>query len=284
MGRSRPKILGAAACVVLCGAFVACGARLVRETVVDEGGVRALLRGPADPGADASVYEHPMVISSARAAHILSRIDLRHEDSESGVRKPAIAIESLYPVAGAMAKALEKAAPHQEVVVMVERRERRFGIFTHDYLTSFVVYRADDQLHIHLARVDWEIPRGSDEKLPEPRVGRQVMKFRVLPGTAMTLTSPQSVAVNWRDSIFDAPTAVQLSPLGRARRRTILMESDEASADSGAATSLPGSGSLSPTTLRRLADLEEERERGEVAEAEYQAKRAQILADDPRAR
>jgi hypothetical protein len=283
MRRSRPRILCAAACVVLCGAFVACGARLARETVVDEDGVRALLRGPVDPGADASIFEHPMVISSARAAHILSRIDLRDEGSESGARKPAIEIESLYPVAGAMAQALEKAAPHQEVVVMVERRERRFGIFTHDYLTSFVAYRLDDQLHIHLARVDWEIPRGDDEKIPEPYVGREVMRFRVLPGTAMMLTSPQSLAINWRDPIFDAPTAVQVSPVGRARRRTILMESAPGSAESGAETSSPGIGSLSPTTLRRLADLEEARERGEVTEAEYQAKRAQILADDAHA-
>ncbi|UCE85164.1 MAG: SHOCT domain-containing protein [Deltaproteobacteria bacterium] len=275
-GPSR-MLLAAAAGSALCGVLLGCGPRLVRETVVDEGGLRVILRGPAEPAGGAPAYEHPMVISSARAAHILSRIDLREGDGSEGSRKPAVEIDSLYPLADALAQGLEKATPHQEVAVMLTRRERRFGIFTHDYLTSFVAYRRADQLHIHFSHVDWELPRGSGAKTPEPRVDREVMKFRLVPGAAMALTGAQSLAINWRDPIFDAPTAVQISPVGRARRRTILMESDDGAR---AEPSVPGTTPLSPRTLRRLADLEEARQRGEVSEAEYQARRAQILAED----
>ena len=58
---------------------------------------------------------------------VVSRIDLREGDGSEGSRKPAVEIDSLYPLADALAQGLEKATPHQEVAVMLTRRERRFG-------------------------------------------------------------------------------------------------------------------------------------------------------------
>jgi len=40
---------------------------------------------------------------------------------------------------------------------------------------------------------------------------------------------------------------------------------------------------LSSATLRELADLEDERHRGEITEAEYNTRRRQIIRSDPAA-
>ena len=273
MGRRRT--LAVAALAALLAACFGCGGRVAQVVVADSGGVRVQLRGPADPGPESAAYEHPMVISPARLAHILSRIDVYQKESDA--REPAIPTELLYAVADGTALALEAAQPHQQVIVTATRTDRRFGIFTHEYVSGFVTYRADDQLHIHFSHVEWEVPRGPDKEIPEPRIDRHPMKFRVVPGTAMALTGAQSLAVTWRDPIFDAPTAVQVSPFGRTRRRTILMESAEDVAGEEAAPALPA---LSPEALRQLADLEEARLGGGLTEAEYQAERERILRGD----
>jgi hypothetical protein len=74
-----------------------------------------------------------------------------------------------------------------------------------------------------------------------------------------------------------------VSPSGELIRRTILMESpDEGSDEDAAAT---GQGMKIPMgtsgeTLRALADLEDQRKRGEINEFEYTKRRREILAEN----
>ena len=166
-----------------------------------------------------------------------------------------------------------------------QRRERSLGVFTHDYITSFSAYVKGDVLHIRLFHLDWEKPGGGPQaKVDEPSPDKTVMRFRVLPGEAISPEGNQGVAVSWRDAIFQTPTAVRITPGGKIVRRTVLMESEEPAAapeepqheDVPAVTS----GNLSPAQLRALADLEEQRRDGKASENEYQTRRARILRGD----
>jgi hypothetical protein len=261
-----------------------CITRTVRESVFEQDRTEVLLRSerrigqPIERG-----FEHPLTISSVRIAHILSRIDVREEAEEGSQRLPAIPIEALYTIAEGVAQAFAKAGPDQEVVVMSIRRTKRFGIFDREYLTSFLAYVKDDLLYVHLSRLDWEIPPRREDRLPEPHAGEHVMRFRVLRGEQMTPVDPQSVAVAWRDPIFQKPTRTHVTAGGRVVRRTILLESEEAEAlepellGPEAAETGPLPADLSPDDLRELADLEEARRRGEITESQYLARRSEIL-------
>jgi hypothetical protein len=179
-----------------------------------------------------------------------------------------------------MAKALGKANPDQEVVVMSVRRGKHWAIFDRDYLTNLLAYVKDDLIYIQLGRADWEIPKGLKTDLPEPHADEQVMKFRLLASEGMTLVTTQSVAVSWRDPIFQRATRTRILPSGKVVRREILMETPEdAPAPPVPTETLPGN--LSPDTLRKLADLEEQKSRGEVTQTEYTVMRADILRADP---
>jgi hypothetical protein len=155
-------------------------------------------------------------------------------------------------------------------------------IFDHKYLTSFIAYVKGENLFVHLSRTDWEIPPRREDKLPEPKIGKFPSRFRIIPGTAMNFVDEQTVAIAWRDPIFSRPTRTRVSPSGKLIRRTILMESPEEAEPSAPAASQsmsipPGT---SPGALRALADLEEQRQRGEINELEYTRKRREILAAD----
>ena len=77
-------------------------------------------------------------------AHILSRIDVRASAAQGGKRQPAIPTETLFPIAEGVVKALNRADPDQEVVVMSIQKTRNFGVFDHDFLTSFLAYVRGD--------------------------------------------------------------------------------------------------------------------------------------------
>ena len=99
------------------------------------------------------------------------------------------------------------------------------------------------------------------------------MKFRLVASEGMTLATAQSVAVSWRDPIFQRPTRTRILPSGKVVRREILMETPEdAPAPPISTDVLPGN--LSPDTLRKLADLEEQKSRGEVTQTEYTVMRS----------
>jgi hypothetical protein len=266
-------------------AVAGCGPKLVRRTVSDENGLQIILRGKTQGGTPVDQgFQHPASISGVRLSHVLSRIDIRPEDAKTNERTPAIPAELLYDIGDGLSRALALADSSQEIVVMAKRRTRRLGIFNEDYLTSFIAFVRDGRLHIYLSRVDWPIPKNPNEPVAEPKIDKPVMKFHVLPSEAMQSIGTQAVAVDWRDPIFKQPTAVRVTATGKVVRRTILMESaPEKSAGSEAGDENVVSGNLSPETLRKLADLEEARRRGELTEGEYSARKRSILAADPSA-
>jgi len=266
-------------------AAAGCGAKTVRRTVSDEGGIQVTLRGKTKGGSPVDRgFQQPAAISGVRLAHLLSRIDVRLEDEKGNDRQPAVPAELLYEIGDAVSRALAQADSSQEVVVMAKRRTRRLGIFNEDYLTSFVAFVKEDRIYIYLSRIDWPIPKNSNEPVKEPQIDKQVMKFHVLPSEAMQAVGPQAIAADWRDPIFRQPTAVRVTATGKVVRRTILMESPPdkpaASPSEGPEENIVG-GNLAPETLRKLADLEEARRRGELTEGEYSARKRSILLADP---
>lgn len=259
-----------------------CGTRYARVPVHEDDlnkvSLRAVLQDgkPQDRG-----FHHPAAISGVRLAHMLAQIDVRigAGDDERSERKPAIPTELVYPLGDLLSAALAKADPSQEVVVQALRRERRLALFSQSFATSFVAFvGTDDLLHLQLSRLDWPVPKGSEDELHEPVAGREVMAFRVLASEGIAPTGQQSVAVDWRDDRFRNPTTVRVGPGGKVTRRTILME-DEAPAGANAPSGieLP----TDPESLRALADLEDARRAGEISEAEYQRKKRALLQPEP---
>jgi hypothetical protein len=271
--------LSSFALAAVCLAATGCITRTVRETVVDDGKIRVILRGeergstPVERG-----FDHPVTIAPVRLAHILSRIDLQDDAGKDKKRRPAIPTQSLYEVAGALAKGLAAADPSQEVVLLSVVRSKRLAIFDRFYLTSLLVFMQDDLLHVQVARSDWEIPPRRRDNLPEPQAGEQQQSFHLLVDTGMSLAGPQAAVVDWRDSVFAKPTRTRITPGGKVLRTTILMESQEEEAPPAQRPTL--SSELTPDQLRSLADLEEARRDGKLSEAEYAAERNRILAPE----
>jgi hypothetical protein len=260
-------------------ATTACGPRYARVTIQDSGGLIVQLR--AEMQGDEAVdrgFAHPATISRARVTNILSRIDVRLESEKEAARQPAIPAEFLYDLGDLVSAALAKADPSQEVVVRAIRKERRLGIFTKKFLTSFVAYVLGDDLYVHLSRVDDSLPKDSDDTIPEPWPDREVMPFKALASDGIVPVGPQAVTAAWRDPLFRAPGQVRVGPGGKVLRRQILLESPEVETK---ATPPEITGHLSPETLRALADLEESRRLGAISEAAYLERRRSILAGDP---
>jgi hypothetical protein len=257
-----------------------CLTRAVKVPVFEQDKTNVFLRSQEKGGDPVPKgFGHPLAISAARLAHILSRIDMRSGEGD-GQREPAIPLDSLYVIAEGMSKAFAKADPNQEIVVMSIQRGKHWGLFDRNYLTSLLAYVQDDLIYIYLSRAGWEVPNNLKTQLPEPHVDEQVMKFRLVASEGMTLVNSQAVAVTWRDPIFRRPTRTRILPSGRVVRREILMETPEEEPTPGVATDvLPGN--LSPETLRKLADLEEQKTRGEVTQTQYTVMRATILQADP---
>lgn len=261
-----------------------CVTRTVRRTFYEDSSTRVVLVGKKRSGEGVSQgYAHPLQIAPVRMAHILSRVDVRVEKKDKITRMPAIQTDALYELADHLARAFGEADPSQHLVVYYTRRDKRFGVFDRHFLTSFLVFAKDEKLYLHLGKIDWEIPKsGRREKIPEPRIGDETKAFRVVVSTGMTVASPNSVLIDWRNPVFKKPTRTHIAPGGKVVRRTILMEApDEPELAEEQQPKDEGPVSLSAATLRALADLEDERERGEVTEGDYEIRRRRILAADP---
>lgn len=263
-----------------------CGPRYERVETFDEPGLRVVLRSETRDGKPVPRgFAHPATIASVRLAHVLARLDVRKGSEEGGERVPAFPTILLYTVGEQLSKALAKATPDQEVVVHAVRREKQLAIFEKRMLTSFIAYVKGDDLVIHLSRVEWEVPKQGEgsgtggEELPEPYAARRVQDFKVLAAEGVVPAGEQTVTVDWRSPAFREPTHVRVGSGGRLQRRSVLLESPpEPEAEPAAA--LPEG--LPPETLRALADLEEQRRRGELSETAYRARRRDLLreADD----
>lgn len=268
---------------------VGCGTRTVRQTIYSDSQTGVVLRQQSRGGEIIDQgYSHPLAIAPVRLAHILSRIDIRKDTKEGPQRLPAFPTESLYVLADHLSIALGEADSTQDVAVSFIVRDKRWGVFDRRFLYNFIAYGRGDALNIHLSRLEWEIPKTPDsrtERLPEPHIGKFPMDFNVIPGTAMTPLDAQSLAIVWRDPVFKSPTRTLVGLDGKVLRRTILMESPEEPEievdieEVVLPDLLPET--LSSSTLRALADLEDERGRGEITEAQYNARRRDIIRNDP---
>jgi hypothetical protein len=266
--------------LLLAAALLAgCGTRYARVPVHQGDDASVVLRAELRDGEPVERgFAHPATISGVRIAHVLAQIDVRigGGGDEPSERRPAFPTELVYPLGELLSRGLAQANGTQEVVVQALRRERRLGLFTASFATSFVAYvGSDDRLHLQLHRLDWEVPKGQEDELKEPLPGREVMAFRVLASEGVEPTGHQSVAVHWRDERFRNPTTVHVGPGGKITRRTVLME-EEAPPEEPlpAGTALP----TDPDALRALADLEDARRAGAITEAEYQRRRRELLA------
>ncbi|MEM7409523.1 MAG: hypothetical protein AAF430_04710 [Myxococcota bacterium] len=274
--------------LVASGLLTSCITRPVKEPVFSERGVDVSLRSESRFFSTVEKgYEHPVTIAPVRVAHILSRIDLRPPEGylvalegEPKKRVAAVRTNALFEIGEGISQALAAAGPDQEVVVMVVRETKRFGVFDHDYLTSFLVYARDDRLYLHMGHFEWEIPKRRKDRLPEPRVGSAPQRYKILPSSAMSLVSSHSVAIDWRDAVFARPTRTRVLPSGEIVRKTILLESPPEVDDiEDPVARMPDD--LSPEQLRALADVEEDRREGRITEIEYRSRRRRIL--DPQA-
>jgi hypothetical protein len=277
-----------AAAVLVAAILVAgcAGPKYARDTYFENNEIEIVLRGRTDanPG-----YEHPATISAVRMSHILASLDVRfREDEKKNDRTPVIPIEAVYPLGELVSGALAKAQPNQEVVVSAKIRTRTLKIFTEKQLHSFIVYMQGDRLIFHVAHVGLTLPKNPNERVREPKQGSEYQDFRVLRGHAIHPVAKQVVSVGWRDPYFRKANALRLGPGGQVKRRTILLEepveeapevAGEGAPEPEEAVALPN---LSPEALRALADLEEERRRGRIPEAEYQARRDAILREGSR--
>lgn len=279
----RPSALRIPLALLLLVALVAtaCGPRYARTVVQEQDGITVTLRSRVDGGGEPRGFDHPAVISGIRLAHILSRIDVRMSsgsDDEAGDRRPAIPTELIYPLGDAVSLGLSKADESQVVVVMATRKERRLGIFTDEKLTSFLAWVKGDELVVHLSRSDDFIAKGEEDDVKEPAIGREVQRFKALATEGIVPVAAQTVSVRWRDPLFRKASHIRVGPTGEVMRRTILMESPpEAEEEDLPPERLPSE----PAALRELADLEELRRAGEISEAEYHRRRAEILRSEP---
>lgn len=280
---SRDGARGAVLFAVLAIATLASGCltRTVRTPVYEEQNVEVFLRSqkragqPVDRG-----YSHPVTVAPVRITNMLARIEVRKEEEKE--RQPAIATDLLYPIGEGIARALAKADPSQQVVVMAKTRHRNLGIFTQDHLTSLIVWVEGERLFIKLGALDSPISKNPDDKIDEPDLDKIVGKNRAVPSDGIATEGPQVVSVNWRDPLFKDTGVLHVRAGGKVVRRTVLMDSGgegEMPTETEAGAAPPPDG-LSSASLRALADLEDARRRGEVTEADYQAQRRQILAGE----
>lgn len=257
----------------------ACGARYVRVPISDADGIEVVLRSEKRDGKIVPRgFSHPATISAIRVAHVLARLDVRMGKEDGGERVAAFPTVSLYQVGEHVSRALAQAKPDQEVVVKAVRTEKRFGLFHSKYLTSFVAWMKDGDLVIHLSRVEWLVPKDSEDDIPEPYLGRVVQDFTVLASEGVVPVGQQAVAVDWRSPIFRKADHVRVGAGGKLLRRSILMESEvpaEAAEEAKEPAVLPAD--LPAETLRALADLQEQRTRGEISETTYHARRRDLL-------
>lgn len=270
----------AAGCLLLVVllASLGCGPRYARVRLTDDRDMKVMLRSQLENGEPIPrEFEQPATISSVRAAHILSAIDVRVTKGDSSERIPAFPTALLYEIGDQLSRALAKANPDQEVAIIAVRKDKRLGIFTVRYLTSLVAWVADDRLHIKLVRVEWEVPKDKKDELPEPYVNRQVQSFKVVGADGILPVGPQQVAVEWRNPRFRKPSHVRVGPGGKLIRRQVLLEEPIEEAPEGEELPSELSGNLSASTLRALADLQEQRAAGEISESVYHSRRRDIL-------
>jgi hypothetical protein len=259
--------------LILClGLCTACGAKVVRETILEREGIRVELRRIIPRGSVApETYEHPVSIADVRVAHILA--SLTHRDSK-GRNQPTIRSEHVYGLAEGIAKAAAKATPEDEIGAASFPTERRLGIFKSERVTAFRAFFQEDVLVIEFLTV--EAPLTSDENDEEYRIPFEATPwkpgFKMVAGESQETRGPRTVRVDWRSPEFARPVNLRLRG-GRVQRRTILMQAEEESPPE-----VPTRPSeLDDEQTRAMDQLEAARRSGIISEAEFRRRRVLVL-------
>ncbi len=125
------RLLLRAAAAALALSLAGC-AGYQRNVLSEAGNDKVMLRGEKTFGGGSveKNYDHPVTISGARLAHILSRIDVRTDDDDANSRKPAIPAEIVFELGEKLSNALAKASKDEEVVVIanLKSRQMKFGL------------------------------------------------------------------------------------------------------------------------------------------------------------
>lgn len=287
----RP-ILGLLALTVASG----CATREVITPIYDSGGIQVELRGQIKNGEPVDLgFKQPATISVRRLANILTAVEYKVDkeddsflnlpfmgdsDEEDGSQylNSIVTAVTVMPIAKALSEALSKADSSQYVVVKAVRKKRRLGIFHRKFYTGFTAYVEGNYLYIHLSHLNREIENNPNAKIPDPVIGKASSEFRAVPNSTMHAVGPYALAVRWRDPFFEQTRRALEGK--EVRTRTILMESETPESELGASLPIRLSDELSPSTLRALADLEEERRAGKVSETVYRMRRDDLLTGE----
>ena len=185
-----------------------CATRSVQQTVVDGYGLTIKLRSQAKPFGETTArgFEQPSVILPARLALILGgiEIDVREDaDSPTRERRPAVPARILKPISEGLAKAFTEASADQEVVVLALRKQLQHGVFHRKFLTSFVTYLKDGEIHVFFSRVDWPVDaKRAGDRLPEPSPNDRVMPITSVGNATYKKVGAQGVRATWRSPAF----------------------------------------------------------------------------------
>jgi hypothetical protein len=191
-------------------ASVGCGPKIVRQTVHETDASRVELRHLLEDGKPvARGYEHPATIAGVRLAHILASLA---RETGDGKHEPIVRNEQVYDLADGIAAAFAKAGPDDEIVVLAKLRDRRFGIFTVDRVTSFRVYQASGQLYFEFFAVEEQLDREAAQKGYEPPLEAPSREpgWRLVAGRALTPTGERTAAVDWRDDYWRQPISLRV--------------------------------------------------------------------------
>jgi hypothetical protein len=252
-------------------AILACGPKVVRETIVDTDSTHVELRHVLEDGKPVPRgYEQPATVAAVRLAHILSSFA---RESGPGERGPIIRSEHVYELADGLAAALAKAGPDDEVVAVAKMRDRRFQIFTVDRVTSFRAWMATGQLYFQFLAVEQQLERDAAQQGYDPPLAppSNAPGWRIVAAHALAPLDDRTVAVDWRDDYWRQPINLRTRS-GKASRRTVLMESPE-----GEAPAPPVPMDATDAQRRALDQLDVARRSGLVSEAEYQRRRRLVL-------
>lgn len=263
-----------------------CASRPVRHTILKRNTISVdLVRDVRGFTTEEKGYEHPAIVSVPRLIFILSAVEVEiHQGGGGVVRQPAFHKTTVVKTAKALSEALAQAGPDEAVGINVIRKDARLGVFNRKFLTNFLAHMDNGQLYLSIRRVDWPVAKTmKNSELPRPSRDRKAMNFRVVTGKPMYFAGPQDLEIDWQNEAFKQVFRLPGSTKGEKRRRDVLESSPIPKAEFQANASESGGGErlpldrLSPTQLRALADLEEDRVEGRITETAYQRERRQLL-------